>query len=77
MTAIRHVPALGRRASARPARPGRRAETPVARLVAAFSAWRRRRRARAALDQLSPRELADVGLSRTDIGTYEMFEDRR
>lgn len=40
---------------------------PLGRVFAAFSAWLDARATRAALSQLTDRELADIGLSRCDI----------
>ncbi len=39
----------------------------LSRQVAAFSAWRRERQAAAELGSLTDRELADIGLTRSDI----------
>lgn len=42
-------------------------ESPVAGLVARFNAWNARRVTRNELNQLSDRELADIGITRYDI----------
>jgi uncharacterized protein YjiS (DUF1127 family) len=46
-------------------------------LVAAVSAWYRRRRVRAALDRLSDRELADIGLERGEAGYCSILPPSR
>lgn len=42
-------------------------ESPIAGLIARFNAWNARRVTRNELNQLSDRELADIGLVRADI----------
>lgn len=42
-------------------------ESPVAGLIARFNAWNARRVTRNELNQLSDRELADIGISRYEI----------